>query len=145
MELNFQKYRLTDRVRGGAGSKKNGGGEKGLDWCMIKAGVRYNRILDPAHVLSTRGGQGGRNEMKIITGRDALLKMSNRVILFHFFLVLTRWDPVLKNPIKGSFIHSFIYSNFHPYLGPDSSFSQKMSKSVYPCVSPRADLIVINS
>jgi hypothetical protein len=36
-----------------------GEGEKGLDWCMVKAGVRYNRIPDPAHVLSARGGQGG--------------------------------------------------------------------------------------
>jgi hypothetical protein len=63
---------------------------------MIKAGVRYNRIPDPAHVLSARGGQGGRNEMQIITGREALLKMSIRVILF-FFLVPTRWDPVYKN------------------------------------------------
>ncbi len=53
-----------------------------MDWCMIKAGVRYTRIPDLAHVLSTRGGQGGRNEKKIITGRDALLKKSNRVILF---------------------------------------------------------------
>jgi hypothetical protein len=42
---------------------------------MIKAGVRYNRIPDPAHVLSARGGQGGRNEMEIITGREALLKI----------------------------------------------------------------------
>jgi hypothetical protein len=49
---------------------------------MAKAGVRYNRIPDPAHVLSARGGQGGRDEKQIITGRDALLKMSIRVILF---------------------------------------------------------------
>jgi hypothetical protein len=58
------------------------GGGKGLDWCMIKAGVRHTRMPDPAHVLSARGGQGGRNEKQIITGRDALLKMSNRIILF---------------------------------------------------------------
>ncbi len=54
----------------------------GLDWCMAKVGVRYNRIPDPAHVLSARGGQGGRDEKQIITGREALLKMSIRVILF---------------------------------------------------------------
>ncbi len=78
-----------------------------MDWCMIIAGVRYTRIPDPAHVLSTRGGQGRRNEMQIVTGREALLKMSVRVVLF--FFVLTRWDPVLKNSIKGSFIHSFIH------------------------------------
>jgi hypothetical protein len=24
-------------------------------WCMVKAGVRYTRIPDPAHVLSARG------------------------------------------------------------------------------------------
>ncbi len=46
---------------GGRGRLKNwGGGGEGLDWCMIKAGVRYTRIPDPAHVLSARGGQGGR-------------------------------------------------------------------------------------
>ncbi len=50
---------LTDRGRGGPAQKKGGGGEKGLDWCMIKARVRCNRIPDPAHVLSARGGQGG--------------------------------------------------------------------------------------
>jgi hypothetical protein len=75
--------KLSDRVRGGPAQKAGGGGE-GLDWCMVKAGIRYNRIPDPAHVLSSRGGQGGRNENKIITGREALLKMSNRVILFFF-------------------------------------------------------------
>jgi hypothetical protein len=36
-----------------------GGGEKGLDWCMNNAGVRYTRIPDPAHVLSARDGQWG--------------------------------------------------------------------------------------
>jgi hypothetical protein len=54
----------------------------GLDWCMIKAGVRYIRIPDLAHVLSARGGQGGRNEIQIITGGEVLLKMSVRVVLF---------------------------------------------------------------
>jgi hypothetical protein len=49
---------------------------------MIKAGVRYIRIPDPAHVLSAKGGQGGRNEIQIITGREALLKMSVNVVLF---------------------------------------------------------------
>jgi hypothetical protein len=37
---------------------KNGGGE-GLDWCMVKARVRYTRIPDPAHVLSARGWARG--------------------------------------------------------------------------------------
>jgi hypothetical protein len=50
---------------------------KGLDWCMIKAGVRYTSIPDPAHVLSARGGQEGRNKIQIITGGEALLKMSD--------------------------------------------------------------------
>ncbi len=79
-----------------------------MDWCMIKDVVRYTRIPDPAHVLSARGGQGGRNKIQIITGGEALLKMSVRVLLI-FFNVPTRWDPVLENPIKGSFIHSFIH------------------------------------
>jgi hypothetical protein len=73
---------------------------------MIKAGVRYTRMPDPAHVLSTRGGQGGRNEKQIITGRDALLKKSNPIILF------SRADtvgPSVRKLIKGSFIHSFIH------------------------------------
>ena len=52
----------------GGPAQKMGGGGKGLDWCMAKAGVRYNRIPDPAHVLSPRGGQGGKNEKQIITG-----------------------------------------------------------------------------
>ncbi len=42
--------------------KKMGGGETGLDWCMIKAGVRYTRIPDPAHVLSARGGAMGEEQ-----------------------------------------------------------------------------------
>ena len=45
-----------------------GGGVKGLDWCMIKAGVRYTRIPDPAHVLSARGWARGEDEKQIITG-----------------------------------------------------------------------------
>ncbi len=88
-----------------------------MDWCMIKAGVRYTRIPDPAHVLSARGGQGGRNKILIITGGEALLKMSVRVLLAFFFYVPIRWDPVLKNSIKGSFIHhSFIH--FFPIPDP---------------------------
>ncbi len=75
-KINEIEYRIG--CRGPA--QKNGGGE-GLDWCMIKAGVRYTRIPDPARVLSARGGQGGKNEKQIITGRDALLKKSNRIIL----------------------------------------------------------------
>jgi hypothetical protein len=74
-----------------------------LDWCMINAGVRYTRMPDPAHVLSARGGQGGRNEKKIITGRDALLKKSNRIILF------SRADTVGPSVRKTNkrFFHSF--------------------------------------
>ncbi len=73
---------------------------------MIKAGVRYNRIPDLAHVLSARGGQGGRKEKQIITGRDALLKKSNRVILF------SRADTVGPSVRKSNkrFLHSFIHS-----------------------------------
>jgi hypothetical protein len=67
---------------GGPAQKMGGGGEKGLDWCMTKAGVRYNRIPDPAHVLSARGWARGKERKQIITGGEALLKMSNRVILF---------------------------------------------------------------
>ncbi len=91
----------------GPAQKMGGGGEKGLDWCMIKAGVRNTRIPDPAHVLSARGGQRGRNEMQIITGREALLKMSDRVVLF-FFSCRHGGTQCLKKSIKGSFIHSFI-------------------------------------
>jgi hypothetical protein len=87
-----------------------GGGGDGVGLVHDKAGVRYNRIPDPAHVLSARGGQGGRNLIQIITGGEALLKMSVRVLLI-FFHVPTRWDPVLENSIKGSFIHSFIHSD----------------------------------
>ncbi len=74
-----------------------------MDWCMINAGVRYTRMPDPAHVLSARGGQGGRNEKKIITGRDALLKKSNRIILF------SRADTVGPSVRKTNkrFFHSF--------------------------------------
>ncbi len=99
-------YRISDRVQGGR-LKKMGGGE-GLDWCMIKAEVRYIRIPDPAHVLSARGGQGGKNEKQIITGRDVLLKKSNRVILF------SRADTVGPSVRKSNkrFIHSFIHSYF---------------------------------
>ena len=77
-----------------------------MDWCMIKSGVRYTRIPDPAHVLSARGGQGGKNEKQIITGRDALLKKSNRVILF------SHADTVGPSVRKSNkrFIHSFIHS-----------------------------------
>ncbi len=46
---------------GGSDSQMGGGGV-GLDWCMNKAGVRYNRIPDPAHVLSAGVGQGGRTK-----------------------------------------------------------------------------------
>jgi hypothetical protein len=85
-----------------------GGGDlKGLDWCMIKAEVRYIRIPVPAHVLSARGGQGGRNEIQIITRREALLKMSVRVVLF-----FSRDDtvgPSAKN-LNERFVHSFIHS-----------------------------------
>jgi hypothetical protein len=88
-----------------------GGGVTGLDWCMIKAGVRYTRIPDPAHVLSARGGQGGRNEIQIITGGDALLKMSVRVILF--FSRADTVGPSVKKSIKGSFIHSLIHYFTH--------------------------------
>ncbi len=45
-----------------------GGRGEGLDWCMAKAGVRYTRIPDPAHVLSARGWARGLNEKQIITG-----------------------------------------------------------------------------
>ncbi len=51
----------------GADSKM-GGRETGLDWCRNKAGVRYTRIPDPAHVLSARGWARGKNEKQIITG-----------------------------------------------------------------------------
>jgi len=40
--------------------KKWGGRGEGLDWCMAKAGVRYTRIPDPAHVLSARGWARGK-------------------------------------------------------------------------------------
>jgi hypothetical protein len=82
----------------------------------IRIRIRIHRIhmflgfLDPDPLVMSfpqGGGQGGRNERQIITGRDALLKMSNRVILF--FYVQTRWDPVPENQIKGSFINSFIH------------------------------------
>jgi hypothetical protein len=82
-----------------------------LDWCMVKAGVRYNRIPDPAHVLSARGGQGGRNEIQTITGGEALLKMSVRVLLI-FFLRADTVGPSVRKSNKRfvhSFIHSFIY------------------------------------
>jgi hypothetical protein len=75
---------------------------------MIKAGVRYTRIPDPAQVLSARGGQGGRNEIQIITGGEALLKMSVRVVLI-FFSRADTVGPSVNNSIKGSFIHSFIH------------------------------------
>ena len=67
---------------GSGGPTQKMGGGKGLDWCMTKAGVRYNRIPDPAHVLSARGWARGKERKQIITGGEALLKMSNRVILF---------------------------------------------------------------
>ncbi len=72
---------------------------------MIKAGVRYTRIPDPAHVLSARGGQGGKNEKQIITGRDAPLKKSNRIIL------ISRADTVGPSVRKTNkrFFHSFIH------------------------------------
>jgi hypothetical protein len=73
-----------------------------------QAGVRFNRIPDPAHVLSARGGQGGKNEKQIITGRDALLKKSNRIIL------ISRADTVGPSVRKTNkrFFHSFIHSIF---------------------------------
>ena len=56
-------------VRGLRLKKWGGGGRgEGLDWCMVKAGVRYTRIPDPAHVLSARGWARGLNEKQIITG-----------------------------------------------------------------------------
>jgi hypothetical protein len=69
-----------------------------------QAGVRYTRIPDTAHVLSARGGQGGKNEKQIITGRDALLKKSNRIIL------ISRADTVGPSVRKTNkrFFHSFI-------------------------------------
>jgi hypothetical protein len=36
-----------------------GGGGDGVGLVHDKAGVRYNRIPDPAQALSARGGQGG--------------------------------------------------------------------------------------
>jgi hypothetical protein len=93
---------------------------------MAKAGVRYNRIPDPAHVLSARGGhgQGGRNERQIITGRDALLKMSIRVLLF-FFSSCRNGGTQCKNQIKGSFIHSFIHSFINKEVYIKNSNSKK--------------------
>jgi len=49
--------------------------------------------------------------MQIITGGEALLKMSDRVILI-FFLRADTVGPSVENQIKGSFIHSFIHSLF---------------------------------
>jgi hypothetical protein len=57
----------------------------GLDWCMIKAGVRYTRIPDPAHVLSVRGG---------LTRADTV-------------------GPSVKK-LNKRFVHSFIHSLFRP-------------------------------
>jgi hypothetical protein len=89
-----------------------GGEGGGVGLVHDQAGVRYTRIPDPAHVLSARGGQGGKNEKQIITGRDALLKKSNRVILF------SHADTVGPSVRKSNkrFIHSFIiHSNLYRY------------------------------
>ena len=74
-----------------------------------QAGVRYTRIPDPAHVLSARGGQGGWNEIQIITGGEALLKKSNRIIL------ISRADTVGPSVRKTNkrFLHSFIHSLYY--------------------------------
>jgi hypothetical protein len=72
--------------------KKMGGGEKGLDWCMTKAGVRYNRIPDPAHVLSARGWARGKGRKADNHRKRCPIKnVYSRNITF---LVPTRWDPV---------------------------------------------------
>ncbi len=103
----LSKEKKTRRIgyRGGP-AQKNGGGGAGLDWCMIKAGVRYTRIPDPAHVLSARGWARGKNERQIITGREALLKMSIRVILF--FLRANTVGPSVRK-LNKRFVHSFIH------------------------------------
>ncbi len=49
------------------------------------------------------GGEGKGIEKKIFNSRRGLLKISNRV---NISSLITRWDPVLENSIKGSFIHS---------------------------------------
>ncbi len=82
---------------------------KGLDWCMVKAGVRYIRIPDPAHVLSARGGQGGRNEnadnhRKRIPNKNVYSRNIN------FFSRAYTVGPSVKKLNKRfvlSFIHSF--------------------------------------
>ena len=48
------KWRGREEEMGERG-KVNGGRGEGLDWCLVKAGVRHTRIPDPAHVLSARG------------------------------------------------------------------------------------------
>jgi hypothetical protein len=53
------------------------------------------------------GGQGGKNEGQIITGREALLKMSIRVILF--FLRANTVGPSARK-LNKKFVHSFIHS-----------------------------------
>ena len=51
---------MNERKRIAMGfAQKMGGRGEGLDWCMVKAGVRYTRIPDPAHVLSARGWARG--------------------------------------------------------------------------------------
>jgi hypothetical protein len=58
--------------------------------------VRYTRIPDPAHVLSARGGQGGRNENADNHRRRSSIKKC-LFALYYFFFMHTRWDSVLKN------------------------------------------------
>jgi hypothetical protein len=97
---------------GGRGEGMGGGRGEGLDWCMVKAGVWYTRIPDPAHVLSARGCAEGverkTDNHRIRGPKKALLKMSNRVLLSSY-LVANTVGPSIKN-VNKRFVHSFIHS-----------------------------------
>ena len=70
-----------------------GGVEReGGEWCMVKAGVRYTRIPDPAHVLFARGWARGK-----------VRKTDNHR---------------MRSPIKNVYSHTIIFNLVANTVGP---------------------------
>ena len=98
-----------------------GGGETGLDWCMIKAGVRYTRKPDPAHVLSARGWARGwaRGEERKTDNhrkRSPIKNVHSRHIIFLRANTVGPSARKLNKRFVHSFIHSFILIHDEEYL-----------------------------
>ncbi len=80
-----------------------------MDWCMIKAGVRYTRIPDPAHVLSARGWARGEERKSDNHRKRCPIKnvYSHPII----FLRANTVGPSVRK-FNKRFVHSFIHSYF---------------------------------